>query len=290
MAGGGGTVVRRRGGGPGGGGSGRARRPRRRGSGAPPASPVARTGSGRPSPPPAGRRRRARAGSTTGGRARGGDRSTRRRPWRGRAVRLGGSRATRSVSARRARAARRRRRSATRAAVVPGSGRGGRSMTSRSTERPASSAPAIERPSSSVSGVRTTSQSRRTPRATASTGSRARARSSQATIAPSAWASAARRRASVVLPELASPRRATLALRGRPPGPRIASSAGKPGPDDPLDGSAGGSRLFLLRQRRGRQRSDDPRSCRAPACLEGRQSSRHVRGERRHRATIEHLF
>ena len=144
------------------------------------------------------------------------------------AARPGGSRATSSVSDRRARAARRRNRSATFAAVVPGSGRGGRSMTSRSTDRPASSAPAIERPSSSVSGVRTTSQSSRTPRATASTGSSARARSSQATIAPSAWASAARRRASVVLPELASPRRATLALRGNPPGPRIASSAGKP--------------------------------------------------------------
>ena len=144
------------------------------------------------------------------------------------AVRPGGSRVMRSVSERRARAARRRSRSATRAAVVPGSGRSGRSMTRRSTDRPASRAPAIDRPSSSVSGVRTMSQSSRTPRATASTGSRARARSSQATIAPSTWASAARRSARVVLPELASPRTATLALRGRPPGPRIASSAGKP--------------------------------------------------------------
>ena len=143
-------------------------------------------------------------------------------------MRPGGSSATSSVSDRRASAASRRSRSATFAAVVPGSGRGGKSMTSRSTDRPASSAPAIESPSSSVSGVRTTSQSRRTPRATASTGSSARARSSQATIAPSAWASAARRSARVVLPELASPRRATLALRGNPPGPRIASSAGKP--------------------------------------------------------------
>ena len=144
------------------------------------------------------------------------------------AVRPGGSRATRSVSERRASAASRRRRSATLAAVVPGSGRGGRSTTRRSTERAARSAPAIDRPSSSVSGVRTTSQSSRTPRATASTGSRLRARSSQATMAPSTWASAASRRARVVLPELASPRRATLALRGRPPGPRIASRAGKP--------------------------------------------------------------
>jgi hypothetical protein len=61
------------------------------------------------------------------------------------------------------------------------------------------------------------------------------------------------------------------------------------GPDDPLDGPASGSRL-LLGQRRRRQRPDDPRSCRAPACLEGRQCSRHVRGERRHRATIEQTF
>jgi hypothetical protein len=101
-------------------------------------------------------------------------------------------------------------------------------MTRRSTDRPARSVAAIDRPSSIVSGVRTTSQSSRTPRAAASTGSRARARSSQATIAPSTCASAANRRARVVLPELASPRNATLALRGRPPGPRIASSVGKP--------------------------------------------------------------
>ena len=208
------------------------------------------------------------------------------------AVRPGGSRATSSVSARRARAARRRSRSATFAAVVPGSGRGGRSITSRSTERPASSAPAIDRPSSSVSGVRTTSQSSRTPRATASTGSRARARSSQATIAPSAWASATRRRARVVLPELASPRRATLALRGRPPGPRIASSAGNPVRTirSTVPWWAAAPRPAPPRQRRRRQRPDDPRSCRAPACLEGRQSSRHVRGKRRHRSILEQMF
>jgi hypothetical protein len=101
-------------------------------------------------------------------------------------------------------------------------------MTRTSTEWPARSIPAIERPSSRVSGVRTTSQSRRMPRATASTGSRARARSSQATIAPSAWASAATRRARVVAPDDGAPRRVTLALRGRPPGPMIASRAGKP--------------------------------------------------------------
>jgi hypothetical protein len=52
--------------------------------------------------------------------------------------------------------------------------------------------------------------------------------SSQATIAPSDWACAASLSASVVFPELASPRSATLALRGRPPGPRIASRSLKP--------------------------------------------------------------
>ena len=60
----------------------------------------------------------------------------------------------------------------------------GRSRTSRSTERPASSAPPMARPSSRVSGVMTTSHSSRTPRATASTGSKLRDRSSQATIEP----------------------------------------------------------------------------------------------------------
>ena len=73
------------------------------------------------------------------------------------------------------------------------------------------------------------------------------------------------------------------------------------GPDDPLDA---GSRLArrrgggpvvdagrLGRERRRGQRSDDPRSCRAPPRLEGRQSSRHVRGEAGHRtARLEHLF
>ena len=58
----------------------------------------------------------------------------------------------------------------------------------------------MARPSSSEAGVSTTSHSGFTPRATASTGSNARARSSHATIAPPAWASAASRRAMVVLP------------------------------------------------------------------------------------------
>ena len=43
-----------------------------------------------------------------------------------------------------------------------------------------------------------------------------------------AWASAASRRTSVVRPLEPSPRIATLAERGRPPGPRIASSAANP--------------------------------------------------------------
>lgn len=77
-------------------------------------------------------------------------------------------------------------------------------------------------------GVRTTSHSGLMPRATASTGSNALARSSHATIAPPACASAANRSATVVLPEEASPRSATVAERGRPPVPRTASSAANP--------------------------------------------------------------
>lgn len=73
------------------------------------------------------------------------------------------------------------------------------------------------------------------------------------------------------------------------------------GPDDPLDAS---SRLTRGRRsglgwvvgRLGQERCrgecpDDPRSCRTPARLEGRQSSRHVRGEAGHRTSrLEHLF
>ena len=101
-------------------------------------------------------------------------------------------------------------------------------MTRRSTVRPASSEPAIARPSSGSAGVRTTSHSSRTPRATASIGSRASARSSQATIEPAAWASATSRRASVVRPLERSPRSDRPSPRGRPPGPRIASRSAKP--------------------------------------------------------------
>jgi hypothetical protein len=66
--------------------------------------------------------------------------------------------------------------------------------------------------------------------------------------------------------------------------------------DDPLDHVRGrlagnGVRLrLLIRQRGRRERADDPRSCGAPACLEGRQSSRHVRRERRHGGMIEQMF
>jgi hypothetical protein len=65
---------------------------------------------------------------------------------------------------------------------------------------------------------------------------------------------------------------------------------GETGPDDPLDRPPG-LRLAVRREGCRRQRSDDPRSCRAPSRLEGRQSSRHVRGERRHQAgMIEQMF
>ncbi len=79
------------------------------------------------------------------------------------------------------------------------------------------------------SGVRSTrSQARSTPLPTASRGSNARPRSSHAAIAPRACASATSRRASVVLPHDPSPRSVTCASRTSPPGPRIASRAGKP--------------------------------------------------------------
>ena len=141
------------------------------------------------------------------------------------ATRSAGSSTTTLISARRPSAARRPRRSPMRVNVL---GRAGRSMTSRSTVRPASRAPAIDRLSSRSAGVRTTSHSGRTPRVTASTGSSAAARSSQATIAPLAWASAASRRASVVRPLEGSPRKAANVPRGIPAGPRMASSATKP--------------------------------------------------------------
>jgi hypothetical protein len=79
------------------------------------------------------------------------------------------------------------------------------------------------------SGVRSTrSHARSTPLPTASRGSNARPRSSHAAIAPRACASATSRRASVVLPHDPSPRSVTCASRTSPPGPRIASRAGKP--------------------------------------------------------------
>jgi hypothetical protein len=78
---------------------------------------------------------------------------------------------------------------------------------------------------------------------------------------------------------------------------------GEARPDDPLDA---GSRLARRSRERselrwvvGRldrkghrgERTDDPRSCRTPPRLEGRQSRRHVRGEARHRTvSIEHPF
>jgi hypothetical protein len=144
----------------------------------------------------------------------------------------GGSSTTRVIPARRASAASRPSRSANARSVTPARfdalARPGRSMTSRSTARPASSEPAIARPSSASAGVRTTSHSGLIPLATTSTGSSAAARSSQATIEPAVWASAASRRASVVRPLDRSPRSATPMPRGTPPGPRMASSSANP--------------------------------------------------------------
>ena len=105
----------------------------------------------------------------------------------------------------------------TRLPATAGSRPSGRSITSRSTVRAASSEPAIASASSRSCGVSTTSHSGLTPRVTASTGSNARARSSHATIAPPACASAATRSATVVRPDEAWPRSATVAVRGSPP-------------------------------------------------------------------------
>ncbi len=139
-----------------------------------------------------------------------------------------GSRTTSSVPARLASAASRFSRSPTRFPASAGARPSGRSITSRSTVRAASRAPAMASASSRSTGVSTTSHSGRMPRATASTGSKARARSSHATIAPPACASAATRSATVVLPDDASPRSATVAERGSPPMPRMASSSANP--------------------------------------------------------------
>ena len=122
--------------------------------------------------------------------------------------------------------------------------RAGRSTTSRPTQRPESSDPARPRPSMTSAGRMTSSQRRSTPRPTASTGSKARARSSQATMSPAACASATQRSASVVLPLEGPPRTTTLASRGRPAGPRMASRSGNPvemtsaGPSEPACGAS----------------------------------------------------
>ena len=87
---------------------------------------------------------------------------------------------------------------------------------------------------------------------------------------------------------LAAERDARAARQAAGPEDRVEGREARP--DDPVDRAAA-LRLPLGRQRRGRQRPDDPRSCRAPSRLEGRQSSRHVRGERRHQARIiEQMF
>ena len=182
----------------------------------------------------------------------------------------------------------------------PAGRRAGPARAGPPSARPAA-APPMASPSSSVSGVMTTSHSSWTPRATASTGSKLRDRSSQATIEPWAWASAASRRTSVVRPLDPSPRIATLADRGRPPGPRIASSAAKPvwmTRSSWVGAGVGvGAWFGTGDEARGRRRCQgerpvrDPRSCGSPASLEARHGCRHVRGEGRHRtARLEHLF
>jgi len=90
---------------------------------------------------------------------------------------------------------------------------------------------------------------------------------------------------------------------GEPAGPDDRVEGREAGPDDPLDASSRlarrsreGSELGwvvgrLGRKRRRGQRTHDPRSCRAPPRLEGRQSRRHVRREAGHRTVrLEHLF
>ena len=110
----------------------------------------------------------------------------------------------------------------------------GRSITRTSTDRPASSEPAIAMPSSGVSGWRTTSHSSRTPRATASTGSRLRARSTQAAIAPPAWASATSRRATVVWPLEGRSAQGNRRITGHAARTEDRVEGGEAGPDHPL--------------------------------------------------------
>lgn len=69
---------------------------------------------------------------------------------------------------------------------------------------------------------------------------------------------------------------------------------GKPGRDDPVVGSGLGPRLDLgrlIRKRRDRQRTDDPRSRSTPSSPEARDSGVHIGTRVRHRTVIvEHLF
>ncbi len=113
-------------------------------------------------------------------------------------------------------------------ALLPRSRAPARSRTRTSTARAWRSEPAMASASSAVPGTRTASHSRRTPRATASTGSRLRGRSTHATSAPPAWASAIARRVRVVAPLVPAPRKATVPVLGRPPAARSPSSSAKP--------------------------------------------------------------
>ena len=168
-------------------------------------------------------------------------------------ARPGGSRTTRSVSDRRASAASRPSRSAIRAGLsVAASRPPGRSRTSRSTERPASSAPRdgqalVERgrgdddeplePDAAGDRLDRVEAARRGP---------ARPRSS-----PGAWASAASRRTRVVRPLEPSPRMATLAERGQAAGPEDRVERREPGVDDAVVGSGRARGRGLARVRTG---------------------------------------
>ena len=89
---------------------------------------------------------------------------------------------------------------------------------------------------------------------------------------------------------LASERHARTARQAALTKDRV--EGGKAGSDDPLVRTVGQwrRRLRFHRLRGSRQRSHGPWSCRTPACLEGRHSSRHVRRKRRHGVTIEQMF
>ena len=88
-------------------------------------------------------------------------------------------------------------------------------------------------------------------------------------MSPLAWASAAQRSASVVLPLEGPPRTTTLASAGSPEGPRMASSAGKPVEMTPAAGRLGSwlrCPRVGVRERREGESAMDGRSPTARCC------------------------